>query len=314
MGKQPLLALVGPTASGKTALAVELAKRYQGEVVSADSMQIYRGMSIATAKPAPQEMQGIPHHLMDFLSPGETFSVADYAVMARKCIGEIASRGALPILAGGTGLYIQAVVDHIQYDQEEPADSSIRTRLEKEMEVFGPEEMHRRLEIADPESAAQLHPNNRRRIIRALEVWEKTGIPISQQKLRSRREESPYQTVMLGLDFPNRQDLYDRINRRVDVMLESGLLEEAKTALESGMSKTARQAIGIKELLPYCRGEAALEQCVETLKQETRRYAKRQLTWFRRDPRIQWISLTGRQDVEEILKICEKAIAISGLI
>lgn len=314
MGKQPLLALVGPTASGKTALAVELAKRYQGEVVSADSMQIYRGMSIATAKPAPQEMQGIPHHLMDFLSPGETFSVADYAVMARKCIGEIASRGALPVLAGGTGLYIQAVVDHIQYDQEEPADSSIRTRLEKEMEVFGPEEMHRRLEIADPESAAQLHPNNRRRIIRALEVWEKTGIPISQQKLRSRREESPYQTVMLGLDFPNRQDLYDRINRRVDVMLESGLLEEAKTALESGMSKTARQAIGIKELLPYCRGEAALEQCVETLKQETRRYAKRQLTWFRRDPRIQWISLTGRQDVEEILKICEKTIAISGLI
>lgn len=314
MGKQPLLALVGPTASGKTALAVELAKRYHGEVVSADSMQIYRGMSIATAKPAPQEMQGIPHHLMDFLSPGETFSVADYAVMARKCIGEIASRGALPVLAGGTGLYIQAVVDHIQYDQEEPADSSIRTRLEKEMETFGPEEMHRRLEIADPESAAQLHPNNRRRIIRALEVWEKTGIPISQQKLRSRREESPYQTVMLGLDFPNRQDLYDRINRRVDVMLESGLLEEAKTALESGMSKTARQAIGIKELLPYCREEAALEQCVETLKQETRRYAKRQLTWFRRDPRIQWISLTGRQDVEEILKICEKAIAISGLI
>lgn len=286
--KCKLLVIVGPTASGKTKLAVELAKIYHGEVVSADSMQIYKGMDIATAKPTSEEMEGIPHHLMDFLSPDEaSFSVADYAQLARQTISEISQRGHLPILAGGTGLYIKAIVDNVEY-AEIQSDPVLRLRLREQAQTLGNEVMLERLRQIDPDLAAGLHPNNLNRILRALEVYELTGIPMSEHQRKSRLVPAPYQICMLGLTCQDRQKLYQRINQRVDLMMERGLLEEARE-IERIYQGTARQAIGYKELAPYLHGQEPLELCVEKLKQATRNYAKRQLTWFSRDQRIQWL-------------------------
>lgn len=286
--KIPLVVVAGPTASGKTGLAVALAKAFNGEVVSADSMQIYKRMEIATAKPTVQEMQGVPHHLIDFVEPDDAaFSVADYARLAHQTIEEIAARGRLPILAGGTGLYIRAVTDNIDYTQIH-SDTQVRGQLLRQARESGNEAMLAQLRDIDPQLAEKLHPNDIGRILRALEVHRLTGITMSEHQRRARETEPRYALCMLGITYADRALLYERVNRRVDEMMRRGLLEEAREILAS-YGGTARQAIGYKELAPYLRGEQPLEICVEKLKQATRNYAKRQLSWFRYETRIQWL-------------------------
>lgn len=280
-----VIVVCGPTASGKTALAVELAKLYDGEVISADSMQIYTDMDIASAKATPEEQQGIPHHLLGFLDPAESFSVADYVKLCGECVRDIFARGKTPIICGGTGLYISSFVDNLTFDDSEQ-DFSFREEMRRFAEENGNGALLDRLREVDPETAETLHENNVGRIIRALEVYKTTGHTISQAKAMSRSAPSPYEFIMLGLDFEDREVLRGRINRRVDDMLERGLVEEARRCFEQTERPTAAQAIGCKELYPYFRGEKSLDECVEELKLRTRQYAKRQLTWFRRDKRI----------------------------
>lgn len=308
----PLLAIVGPTASGKTALAVALAKRCGGEVVSADSMQIYRGMEIATAKPTVSERDGVPHHLIDFLPPDAVYSVAQYAKDARRCIREIHVRGRLPILCGGTGLYVDAVLDHLQFPDVE-TDYALRAELERRADTEGMQRLLEELRTVDPETAAALHPHNRGRVIRALEVYRLTGKTMGEQRRLSRREAAPYRQCCLGLDYRDRQKLYDRIDRRVDAMLQAGLLDECRRALDGGLSDTAAQAIGYKELAPYFAGLLPLEDCVDRLKRATRRYAKRQLTWFRRRDGIVWLYPDTACE-QEILTKAQKCMEDSGIV
>ncbi len=308
MEKIKIAVIAGPTASGKTALGVEMAKAFDGEVISADSMQIYKGMDIATAKPTAEEMQGIPHHLIDFLDRSQSFSVADYVELANEKILEVSDRGHLPIIVGGTGLYISSLVDNVKFPDIKTSPE-IRKRIEKEIEEFGAEAVFAKLEKCDPETAAELHPNNLVRVIRALEVFELTGRKLSEFKAESRLEESPYESIIIGLNFSDRQKLYDRINKRVDIMIENGLIAESKKVFESGEMKTAANAIGYKELIPYFRGEASLDECIDKIKQETRRYAKRQLTWFRKNAKIQWIMLDEFDNTEKISEYCKKNIA-----
>ncbi len=296
----PLVVVAGPTASGKTALAVELALRLGGEVISADSMQLYKGMDIATAKPTAAEMRGIPHHLLGFLEPSEAFSVADYATLAHQTIKEVHDRGRLPILAGGTGLYIDAVTENISF-AEIKTDGALRAELTRRAEEEGAERLLEELRGFDPAAAERLHPNNLTRIIRAVEVYRLTGISMSEHQRRSRLTPQIYQTVMLGLEFRDRRKLYDRIDLRVDRMLEAGLLEEARRVLSQDGMKTARQAIGYKELVGYFAGEESLGEAVARIKQESRRYAKRQLTWFRRNEKIHWIYPDDCQNMEKIV-------------
>ena len=305
MKKTPIVAVVGPTASGKSELAVSLAERLDGEVISFDSMQIYKGMHIASAAPDEEEMRGIPHHLVEFLEPSESFSVAEFVRMAKAKTEEIIKRGKKVIIAGGTGLYINSFLDNIIFTQSE-TDQSVREKFSRELDRVGAEEMLRRLYEFDPETAKRLHPNNKKRIIRAFEIYETTGQTMTEQLENSRAEESPYEPYMIGLSYLDRESLYERINLRVDKMLEAGLLEEAKRAFETNASKTSAQAIGHKELFGYFKGERSFLEAVELLKMQTRRYAKRQLTWFKRDERISWIyrDLTGNT-AEEAIKILE---------
>ena len=307
MEKTRIVVVCGPTASGKTALAVDLAKRFGGEIVSADSMQIYRKLNIASAKPTEEEKQGIPHHLMDFLPPEQSFSVAEYVRLAREAISDIAARGKLPIVAGGTGLYVNSLIDNVKFDKTE-TDPSFRLEMQRFADENGNEALWRQLAAIDPEAAAQLHPNNRGRIIRALEIYRTGGRTITEAKALSRLEETPYEPCMIALDYEDRQQLYDRINRRVDIMLEQGLLEEAREFFSHSDYSTAAQAIGYKELKGYFDGKKSLEECIESLKQQTRRYAKRQLTWFRRDGRIHWITVKSDTKYAEILEIAENLV------
>lgn len=283
----PVLAVVGPTASGKTALAVELAKRLGGEIVSADSMQIYKGMDIASAKPTEAEKQGIPHHMMDFLPPETPYSVAEYVKAARACILEIYKRQKLPILVGGTGLYVDSLLTGTQFIETE-TDFDLRARLETEFDALGGEKMLEKLAAFDRDTAARLHPNNRKRIIRAFEVYTLTGKTMTEALAASREKPSPFTPCYIGIAYENREILYDRINRRVDIMLENGLLAEAR-AFFQGTPDTAAQAIGYKELKPYLDGVLSLDEAVANLKRATRNYAKRQITWFKRNPQIHWI-------------------------
>ncbi len=296
-----LISVVGPTASGKTRLSVELAKHYNGEIVSADSMQIYRGMQIATAKPAKEEMQGIPHHLMDFLSPEQTYSVAAFVQDARAVIQDITLRGKLPIIVGGTGLYVDSLLNHVQFS-EQPADKKYTDALWKVYEAKGVNALLAMLDEADKPSCERLaKERNPKRIIRALAFYQSTGITMTEQISNSHPEESPYAPVKLGLNFMDREKLYERINARVDIMLEQGLLEEAGQVLQSPLGPTAVKAIGYKELAPYFEGKATLEECIDKLKRETRRYAKRQLTWFKRDAEINWLYVDMTNSFEELL-------------
>ena len=310
MDKIPVVAVVGPTASGKTALAAELCVRLGGEVISADSMQIYRHMDIATAKPTEEEKRGVPHHLLDFLEPDEEFSVARYCELAHAAASDIHSRGALPVIAGGTGLYIDSFLNNIDFADVEP-DPELRESLRREAEEKGVDQMLDELRSFDPESADRLaHGRNMKRIVRAIEVYRATGRTATEMNAVQTSAESPYRYVKIGLRAHDRDYLYDRINQRVDKMMCDGLFDEARRFYERGYGSTAAAAIGYKELLPYLRGELELEVCVERLKQATRRYAKRQLTWFGRDPEIHWFEIDrcGFDDIadksEQIIKDC----------
>ncbi len=279
---------MGPTASGKTALSIALAKKYNAEIVSCDSMQIYSCMDIGTAKPTVEEMDGIPHHLIGFLKSDENFSVAQYVKLATEVILEIRKRDKNVVIVGGTGLYFSSLIDNIVFNEQD-GDPALRAELEQVAKERGGEHLLGILRELDPELAEKLHPNNVGRIIRAIEVCKTTGITMSEQQKLARENESPYDPCIIGLDFSDRQKLYDRINLRVDLMLEQGLMDENRRLLNTNLSKTALQAIGFKEFLPYLNGEATFENCTENLKMQTRRYAKRQLTWFRRDQRINWV-------------------------
>lgn len=276
----PLLVVAGPTASGKTALAVELALRLNGEVVSADSMQVYRDLSIGTARPTEEECRGVPYHLTGFLLLEESYSVARYVEDARKILADIHRRGKLPILCGGTGLYIQSLLDNLEFTQQE-TDPVLRESLRRRIREEGGRALLGELNTVDPETAARLHENDHSRIVRALEVYRTTGIPISEQARLARRTPSPYDACLLVLDSRDRQILYERIHRRTDRMLETGLVDEARRVLGSPHAATVTQAIGYKELAPYLSGACTLESAADALKQGTRRYAKRQLSWFR---------------------------------
>lgn len=303
MEKIAVIAVVGPTASGKTGLGVELARRIGGEVVSCDSMQIYKTMDVATAKPTAEEMKGVPHHLIDLLPPETTFSLAEYLDLAEKTIADIHARGKVPVLVGGTGLYIDTLLQGVQLcDQGE--DPAYRAEMAALAEKEGGQALMERLRACDPDYAETVHPNNILRLIRALEVYHATGIPMSVHIRHSREGESRYAPLWLGLRYQDRSILYDRINRRVDRMMEQGLLEEARAAYATRMS-TAAQAIGCKELYPYFAGEKTLEECIETLKRSTRRYAKRQLTWFKRNGEIHWLEpdrMTGKELVKRAIE------------
>ena len=282
MDKIPLIVVAGPTASGKTRLAVEIAKRYNGEVVSADSMQIYKYMNIGTAKPTAEEMDGVAHHMLDIISPDEPFSVAQYAQLAHSVIRSIHTAGKLPIMAGGTGLYIDNVVQNLQLAQAQ-TDFALRDRLTALSKEKGNLYLHETLRAVDPEAADTIHPGNVRRVVRALEVFYTTGDTFTNQNKNSKTEDSPYHTIMLMPDW-DRDVLYHRIGVRVDRMMTDGLMEEFLGLVKMGYSRklNAMQAIGYKELFDYYYGLCSLEEAVELIKRHSRRYAKRQLTWFRR--------------------------------
>lgn len=305
--KPKILAVVGATASGKTSLGVELAKKYNGEVISADSMQIYKGLDIASAKPTTEEMQGIPHHLIDFLDRDVSFSVSDYVKLANEKIKDIISREKLPIIVGGTGLYIDSLLNNVKFS-EGGSDEVYREKLYTIAREKGNEYLYNILLETDPVSAETIHMNNLVRVIRALEVFHVTGRRFSELKAESRLIESPYDSLIIGLNFHDRQILYDRINQRVDEMLKMGLVDEAKNVWKAGNQKTASNAIGYKELIPYFENTMTISECVDRIKQETRRYAKRQLTWFRKNTRIQWIFLDEINKKSEILEKSQKTI------
>ena len=307
-----LIAVVGPTASGKTALAIALAKELGGEIVSADSMQIYRGMDIATAKPTPEEMAEVPHHLIGFWPPEKPFSVAQYAVLAREKIDDILRRGRVPVLCGGTGLYIKAIVDHIQYEEETGEDAALRERLRRQAQDEGNLAVWRQLQAMDPQTAERIHPNNLGRVIRAIEVMQVSGRSIREQEERSRQAPCPYHVIQIGLRYRNRENLYERIGRRVDAMAEAGLLEEARAVRQQRLTATAAQAIGYKELYDWMDGTLPLEEALENLKRSTRRYAKRQLTWFGADARIRWIEPDALQAGETVTEQAMKIIENDG--
>ena len=297
-----IVVICGPTASGKTALSIALAKAFDGEVVSADSMQIYRRMDIGTAKPTKQEMDGVPHHMLDVAEPGEAYSVSRYVEEATACVEDILARGKLPIICGGTGLYIDGLIRGTDY-QPAGTDNGIREQLDGEWEAQGAEEMMARLAAVDPDSAARLHLSDKRRILRALEVYLATGETITVHNARTKEIPPRYKAMMIGLNTEPRQILYDRIDRRVGIMLEQGLLQEVQSLLEDGLlDGTAAQAIGYKELLAYFRGEMTLETAAYLIRQKSRNYAKRQLTWFRRDERVKWIVYNAPEAAQAVLQ------------
>lgn len=282
MEKTKIICVVGATASGKTDLAVKLAKAVDGEIISADSMQVYKNMPIATAVATKEEQDGVPHHLVEFLDTDQTFSVADFVERAKVLIDEITARGRVPIVAGGTGLFVDSLVKNISFS-EVGSNAEIRNELAEKSN----EELFEKLLELDPKSAEDIHPNNRKRVIRALELCM-LGTSKTEQNENSMLIDSPYDALYIGIGYQDRQKLYDRINKRVDLMLEAGLENEARQMLgKQGL--TARQAIGHKELQPYIDGNITLDEAVEGLKRETRRYAKRQLTWFRRNENINWL-------------------------
>lgn len=284
MKKIPVIAIAGPTASGKTALSVSLAKKLGGEIISADSMQVYRGMDIGTAKPTQEEMGGIVHHMIDIIDPDEDFSAAEFSKRAAAAAEDITGRGKIPILCGGTGLYMDSFLKDTDF-LENDTSPEVRQRLIKEAEALGADEMHKRLYEVDPVSAQRIHKNNVRRVIRALEFYEMTNIPISHHQEETKKKESRYKPLYLMIDW-DRSVLYERINKRADIMIENGLAGEVSGLLEKGYTRelTSMQGIGYKEMIAYLLGELSLSDAAEAIKQGTRRYAKRQLTWFGRNP------------------------------
>ena len=304
-----IICIAGPTASGKTALAVELAKALDGEVISCDSMQIYKGMDIGTAKPTREEMQGIPHHMLDVCEPDADFSVSRYCEMADPILQDILSRGKTAIIAGGTGLYMDAL---IRGNSFAPFPSTgMREKLEAEADDIGMEAMLERLRTIDPEAADRLHAADRKRVIRALEVYYETGETITAHNLRTQAIPPKYTPVWFALEDEDRQDLYDRIDKRVDIMLETGLMEEIRSLLASGIPEkaTSMQAIGYKEFVDAIQGRCSVQEAADLVKQSSRRYAKRQLTWFRRNNAIHWLRRAKGQTTAEILAAARQILA-----
>ena len=313
MCKKPrILAIVGPTASGKSALALALCKRLGGEIVSCDSMQIYRGMDIGTAKPTASERTEIPHHLIDVADPEQDFSVMDFVAAAERATADILSRGKLPVLCGGTGLYLDAFLRG--EEAETPgADPALRAELAALADAHGAEHLHAMLREVDPESADTVHQNNVRRVIRALEIYRATGVPKSEWDRRSLQQPSRYDAVVLGLAYSDRELLYRRIESRVDQMIEAGLVAETRDLMQRGVfevSRTASAAIGYKELLPYLRGEQSLNDAIAELKTATRRYAKRQMTWFMAKPYVQWIEANDGISLRKSEEIVNKSLEL----
>ena len=309
-----IVVICGPTASGKTRLAVELALAHNGEVVSADSMQIYRTMDIGTAKPTTQEMRGVPHHMLDVAQPDEDFSVARYVDMAAKCVDDILSRGKLPILAGGTGLYIDSLLSGRDFAAFDP-DSALRGQLEAELAQKGGEAMLEKLGEIDPEAAARLHPNDAKRIVRALEVFYSTGKTITQHNLETQNIPPRYEALTLALAFERREDMWARIDRRVDEMMDMGLVDEVRGLLARGIPDkcTAMQAIGYKEMVSALRGDGDVLRAAEEIKLRSRQYAKRQLTWFGRNPSAQWLRWGENPNFEEALRISTEKLEEFGI-
>ncbi len=298
MKKNDLFILIGPTAIGKTALSIRLAKEFNGEIISADSMQIYKLMDIGTAKIRKSEMDCVPHHMLNVVYPDEDFSVADYKLRAEGLINDINQRGRLPIIAGGTGLYVNSLVYNLNFTQVE-GDEALR----KELEEFTNEELFERLKEVDPISSETIKLGDKKRIIRAIEIYELTGKPMSEQNKDFREYNDDYNLAMVGLNM-DRQKLYERINLRVDLMVKEGLIEEVSSLLTMGYSKdlVSMQGIGYKEIVEYLEGRESLDRALEILKQKSRNYAKRQLTWFRRDERIKWFNIDEYDDMDLLVK------------
>ena len=306
-----IICIAGPTASGKTALAVAMAKVLDGEVISCDSMQIYKGMDIGTAKPTTEEMEGIPHHMLSVAEPWEDFSVGRYCQMADPILQDILSRGKTAIIAGGTGLYMDAL---IRGNDFAPCPSTgMREKLEAQADREGMEAMLSLLTSIDPEAAAKLHLADRKRILRALEIYYETGHTMTEHNLMTQQIPPKYQPVWFGLEDENRSDLYARIDRRVDIMLETGLIREIRQLLDSGISEkcTAMQAIGYKEFVAALRGEGTVEEAAQQVKQASRHYAKRQLTWFRRNPDMHWLRRSPGDTTEKILSLARQVLGES---
>lgn len=315
MMKTPKIAVVtGPTATGKTRLSVELAKELGGEIISADSMQIYMGMDIGTAKVTKAEMHGIPHHMIDVASPFEAYSVSRYVREAGACIDDILSRGKLPIVAGGTNLYIDSLIAGLDFADNEQ-DNALREKLGREYDELGGEAMLERLRSFDPERAAKLHPADRRRIVRAVEVYELTGKTITQHDLETRLRPKKYDAAKIALCFEDRQELYDRIDARVDEMVRAGLYDEVRRLLDAHLppESTAMQAIGYKEPAAYFAGKISMSEATELIKLSSRRYAKRQLTWLRRDEEIFWLRWSGAPDFDEARRLSTEFLHSRGL-
>lgn len=294
--KQPLMILAGPTAVGKTALSIKLAKALGGEIVSADSMQVYRHMDIGSAKVMPEEMDGVPHHLIDVLEPWEDFNVTRFQAMAKEAVEGIYGRGRIPVIAGGTGFYIQALIYDIDFKKNE-GSGEIRRELEQLGNERGSEYLHGLLQKIDPESAALIHANNKKRVIRAIEYYRMTGQPISEHNRLEQEKASPYDVFYYVLDCA-RETLYTRINRRVDLMMEQGLVNEVCRLKEMGCKRgmTSMQGLGYKEILDYLDGRTSLEEAVCILKRDTRHFAKRQIAWFKRERGVRWLSLESFGD------------------
>lgn len=289
MQKEKVVVICGPTASGKTALSIELAKRVNGEIVSCDSMQIYKEMDIGTAKPTREEMQGIKHYLIDFVSPEERYSVADYKIDAKKAINEIIEKGKTPIIVGGTGLYVDSLIYEIEYPNIE-FDENYRKELERQVEENGLEKLYEKAKEIDPEAIKKISPNDQKRILRILEIYHATGKNKTEQEKESRKKEVEYDYKVYALDW-ERSRLYERINKRVDIMIENGLIEEVKNIYNKYEKfPTAMQGLGYKEVVEYLEGKTTKEEMIDKIKQETRRYAKRQLTWFRKNKQTIWLN------------------------
>lgn len=309
--KEKIYAIVGPTASGKSRLALEIAERFDGEIVSCDSMQIYKRMNIGTAKPTEAEMARVRHHMIDVAEPTDSFSCADYVTQADKVIRDIHSRGKTPIICGGTGLYLDALIRGADF-KEGITDDAVRAELMEYARVNGADELYRQLEAVDPESAAATHPNNVKRVVRALEIYRLCGIPKSQLDKESREGEARFDVSCVGLFYSQRDVLYERIERRVDMMLDEGLEHETRELLAEGVferNATAAQAIGYKELLSYIKGEESLGEAVDRLKTATRRYAKRQITWFSAKDYVKPLDVTengSQKTFEEIVNITSR--------
>ncbi|MFI5360101.1 MAG: tRNA (adenosine(37)-N6)-dimethylallyltransferase MiaA, partial [Halanaerobiales bacterium] len=290
MAKYPLLIITGPTAVGKTELSLKIAEELQGEIISADSMQIYRYMDIGTAKASAEERKRVRHHMIDIINPDETYSVADYQQEADRLIREICARGSLPIMVGGTGLYIRAVIQGFLFPEME-TNHQLRAELTEMARKYGNEYLHQKLAEIDPEHARKIHPNDLRRIIRAIEIFQETGHNMTYYLEKQKYTPPRYNTLKIGL-IREREELYDRINKRVDLMIKKGLVEEVKNIIKAGfnMSATALQGLGYKEIIGYLKGDYPLEEAIRILKKNTRNYAKKQITWFNREKDLHWFN------------------------